>query len=78
VALRQVSVGYNLSPQICKPMHFNSLRLSITARNLCYIWKDAKDGVNPEGLANNNASSFFEYGGLPFQRNIGATLNASF
>ena len=78
VAVRQVSIGYNLSPQVCKPLHVNTLRFSVTGRNLFYIWKDAKDGVNPEGLNNNNASSFFEYGGLPFQRNLGATLNASF
>ena len=78
IVLRQVSLGYNLPASLVKPIHFNSLRLSVTARNLFYIWKTAKDGINPEGLYNNQAAAFAEGGGLPFVRSMGATLNASF
>jgi iron complex outermembrane receptor protein len=78
VAMRQVSLGYNLPSSIVKPMHFNGLRVTVTGRNLFYIWKNAKDGVNPEGLYNNQAGAFAEGGGLPFIRSYGATINASF
>jgi iron complex outermembrane receptor protein len=78
VALRQVTIGYNLPMSVVKPIHFQSLRVSVTGRNLIYIWKDAKDGVNPEGLYNNQASSFAEGGGLPLIRSMGASINASF
>ena len=78
VAMRQVSIGYNLPASLVKPMHFTGLRLTLTGRNLFYIWKNAKDGINPEGLYNNQAASFAEGGGLPFIRSMGATLNASF
>jgi iron complex outermembrane receptor protein len=78
VALRQVSLGYNLPGKWVKPTHFQSLRLTLTGRNIIYIWKNTKDGINPEGLYNNQASAFAEGGGLPFIRSYGATLNASF
>jgi iron complex outermembrane recepter protein len=78
VALRQVSVGYSLPASIYKKVHLSGLKFSLTGRNLFYIWKNAKDGINPEGLYNNQASSFAEGGGLPLIRSMGATLNASF
>jgi len=56
----------------------NGLKISLTGRNLIYIWKNAKDGVNPEGIYNNQAGAFAEGGGLPLIRSMGATLNASF
>ena len=78
VAMRQVSLGYNLPTSLIRPIHFNALRVSVTGRNLFYIWKNAKDGVNPEGLYNNQAAAFAEGGGLPLIRSYGATINASF
>ena len=78
VALRQVAIGYNLPASIYKKIHMNGLKISLTGRNLIYIWKNAKDGVNPEGLYNNQAGAFAEGGGLPLIRSMGATLNASF
>jgi iron complex outermembrane recepter protein len=78
VALRQVSLGYNLPQSVLKPLHLNALRFTLTGRNIIYIWKNAKDGINPEGLYNNQASAFAEGGGLPLIRSYGATLNASF
>lgn len=78
VALRQVSIGYNLPASLVRPLHLTGLRFTLTGRNLVYLYRDAKDGVNPEGLYNNQAASFAEGGGLPFIRSLGATLNASF
>lgn len=78
IAVRQVSLGYNLPSSLVRPLHFNGLRLTVTGRNLFYIWKTARDGINPEGLYNNQAAAFAEGGGLPFIRSYGATLNASF
>jgi iron complex outermembrane receptor protein len=78
IALRQVTVGYNLSPTLIKPLHLQGLRVSLTGRNLTYLWRTAKDGINPEGLYNNQAASFAEGGGLPFIRSMGASVNASF
>lgn len=78
VALREVSVGYNLPRSISSKMRFNNLRLNLIGRNLTYIWKNAKGGINPEGLSSNNPAAFAEYGGLPYIRNLGVSLNADF
>jgi len=79
VALRQVSIGYNIPVKsFNKKVPVTSLRVSITGRNLMYLYKTAKDGVNPEGLYSNRAAAFMEYGGLPMIRSLGATINASF
>jgi iron complex outermembrane receptor protein len=78
VAVRQVSVGYNLPSRLTKKISMNSLRVSLIGRNLGYLHKTAKDGINPEGTYNNNASGFAEYGGLPYIRSLGFSVNADF
>ena len=78
VAVRQISVGYNMPQSITKKMNLNSLRISLTGRNLGYLYKTAKDGINPEGLYNNNSAGFAEYGGLPYIRSLGFSISAGF
>jgi iron complex outermembrane receptor protein len=78
VAVREVSIGYNLPASIYKKISFNSLRVSVTGRNLGYLYKTAKDGINPEGLYNNNSAGFAEYGGLPYIRSYGFSVKAGF
>jgi iron complex outermembrane receptor protein len=78
VAVREVSVGYNLPASIYKKISFSSLRVSVTGRNLGYLYKTAKDGINPEGFYNNNSAGFAEYGGLPYIRSLGFSVKAGF
>jgi len=78
VAVREVSVGYDLPSSIYKKAKFSSLRLTVTGRNLGYLYKTAKDGINPEGLYNNNSAGFAEYGGLPYTRSLGFSVKAGF
>jgi iron complex outermembrane receptor protein len=54
------------------------MRLSLVGRNLGYLYRTAKDGINPQSLMSNRAGEFAEYGGLPFSRNIGVTVNVGF
>jgi iron complex outermembrane receptor protein len=78
VAVRQVSFGYTLPSKFAKKISVNSLRVSLIGRNLGYLYKTAKDGINPEGGYNNNAAGFAEYGGLPYIRSLGFSINAGF
>ncbi|HET7899502.1 MAG TPA: hypothetical protein VFL47_17565, partial [Flavisolibacter sp.] len=78
VALREVSVGYNLPSSIVNKIRFTSLRVSLIGRNLGYLYKTAKDGINPEGIYTNRASGFAEYGGWPYVRSLGFNVNATF
>jgi iron complex outermembrane receptor protein len=78
VSLREISAGYNFSSTFAKKIRFQSLRLSGVIRNFIYLYKTAPDGINPEGIYTNRAAGFMEYGGFPYVRSYGVTLNASF
>lgn len=78
VSLREVSLGYNVPASFANKIKLQSLRLSVVGRNLGYLYMTTKEGINPEGLKSNNAGEFSEYGGLPFTRQIGFTVNAGF
>lgn len=78
VALREVSIGYNLPKKWANKAHMNSLRLNLVGRNLGYLYTTTKDGVNPESLLSNRPGEFAEYGGLPYIRSYGVTVNAGF
>ena len=78
VAVREVSLGYNLPSSLTNKFRFNSLRVSLTGRNLGYLYKTANDGINPEGIFTNRAAGFAEYGGWPYVRSLGFNINATF
>ena len=78
VAVREISLGYNLPKKWAGKAHMNSLRVNVVARNLGYLYTTTKDGVNPEGLLSNRPGEFAEYGGLPYVRSLGVTVNAGF
>jgi len=75
VSLREVSIGYNVPASLLTKAKIQSLRVSLVGRNLTYLYHTAKDGINPEGLYSNRAGEFMEYGGLPFSRNLGVSVN---
>lgn len=78
VALREISIGYNLPASIYKKISMTGLRFSLIGRNLGYLYKTLPDDINPEGYYTNRAAGFAEYGGLPFTRSLGFSLNATF
>jgi iron complex outermembrane receptor protein len=78
VAVREVSVGYTLPSKLIQNLKINSLRLALTGRNLGYLYKTAKDGINPEGVFSNRAGAFAEYGGWPYVRSLGFNIQAGF
>lgn len=75
VSLREISIGYNVPASLLNKAKIQTLRVSLVGRNLGYLYKTAKDGVNPEGLYSNRAGEFMEYGGLPLTRNVGVSVN---
>ncbi|MPR34690.1 SusC/RagA family TonB-linked outer membrane protein [Cytophagaceae bacterium SJW1-29] len=75
VSLREVSVGYNVPASLLAKAKVQSMRVSLVGRNLIYLYRTAKDGINPEGLYSNRAGEFMEYGGLPFTRNLGVSVS---
>lgn len=78
VSLREVSVGYNFPASLISKAKLQNLRLSVTGRNLAYLYRTLPLGLNPESLKSNEAGEFSEYGGLPFTRTMGVSLTAGF
>ncbi|WP_290792658.1 SusC/RagA family TonB-linked outer membrane protein [Flavihumibacter sp. UBA7668] len=78
VAVREVSIGYNLPKSLVNKVKMNSLRVGITGRNLGYLYTTTKDGINPESIYSNRAAAFAEYGGYPWVRSLGFNVNATF
>ncbi|WP_293312029.1 SusC/RagA family TonB-linked outer membrane protein [Pedobacter sp. UBA5917] len=77
VALREVSLGYTLPKKFTDKINFKQVNLSVTARNLMYIYNSLPDHLNPEGLFSNSAGSFAEYGGMPYVRTFAFSLRAA-
>lgn len=75
VAVREASISYEVPSSVLNRFKVQSLRVSLVGRNLGYLYRTAKDGINPQGLLSNRAGEFAEYGGLPFSRNIGVSVN---
>ncbi len=78
VALREVTVGYTVPSKYLSKLKINTLSLNLTGRNIAYLYKTAKDGINPESIFSNRAGAFAEYGGWPLVRSLGFNIRASF
>lgn len=78
VAVREVSVGYELPKALANKIAMQRLRLNLIGRNLFYLYNTAPDDINPESVFSSRAGSFAEYGGMPWVRQFAISLNASF
>lgn len=78
VALREVSLGYNLPQRFSSRLRMNNLRVSAVGRNLAYLYNTSKDNIHPESVFSSRAGAFAEYGGVPYVRSIGVSVNAAF
>jgi TonB-linked SusC/RagA family outer membrane protein len=81
VSLREVSLGYNVG-RLLKKTVFKTLKLSMVARNLLYIYRDPKFklmGISPEAAFGPfTVAQGFESPGTPSTRSIGLNLSVSF
>ncbi len=78
VSLREVSLAYNVPASFISKVKLQSLRLSVTGRNLAYLYRSLPINLNPEGLKSNASGEFSEYGGLPMIRQMGFSVTAGF
>jgi iron complex outermembrane receptor protein len=78
VAVREVSVGYELPKTMAKKLAMQRLRLNVTGRNLFYLYNTTPDHINPESVFSSRAGAFAEYGGMPWVRQFAVSLNAGF
>jgi iron complex outermembrane receptor protein len=77
VALREVSVGYNIPKKYLDKIRFNRVNVGIVARNLTYIYNSLPDHIHPESLFSNAPGAFAEYGGAPYTRTFALSIKGS-
>lgn len=79
IRLREVSLSYNLPQSLLQKVDFvKSVRLSLIARNLLYVYRDAP--FDPEMVLSTttNSTSNVDNFSIPMSRNIGFSLNINF
>ncbi|WP_343701196.1 SusC/RagA family TonB-linked outer membrane protein [Chitinophaga sp.] len=81
VALREVTVGYNIGKHFRQNFFLKSAKLSAVCRNVLYLYqnKEIKEmGANPEGgFGPFTVAQGFESTGVPVTRNFGVNLSFS-
>lgn len=79
VKMREISLAYTLPQRLLnKAKVFQNLTLSITGRDLFYIYTTLPDKINPEGIMGSGNAQGFEWASFPGTRSWVFGLSASF
>jgi iron complex outermembrane receptor protein len=79
IMLREITIGYNLpSTLLQKVKAIKSARVSVTGRNLGYLYNALPGGQNPESLQSNDPWNPYITGGVPFARTYAVALSVRF
>jgi TonB-linked SusC/RagA family outer membrane protein len=79
IKLRELSLGFNLDPQLLHKTPFKAVKIAVIARNPAMIWQKAPKGLEPSELSYGSGSiSWLEKGEFQTVRSYGVRLNLSF
>ncbi len=79
IKMREMSLAYTIPAQwIQKTKLIQNLTLSVTGRDLFYLYKTLPDNINPEGIMGSGNAQGFEWAANPGTRSFIFSLNAGF
>ncbi|MCX6270909.1 MAG: SusC/RagA family TonB-linked outer membrane protein [Bacteroidetes bacterium] len=79
VKMREISLSYTFPPKILtKQKVVQSLTVSLTGRDLFYIYTTLPDKINPEGLMGSGNAQGFEWASYPGTRSVIFSVSANF
>ena len=78
IALREVSLSYNVPSSFAKKLGANSLNITASGRNLGYLLNSLPDNMNPESVRGTSASQFMIRSVSPYVASYTLTINATF
>jgi TonB-linked SusC/RagA family outer membrane protein len=79
VALRNLTIGYNMSKDTIEKFGLSSLRLYATGQNLMYLTASDYTGFNPESINDTSGTTYgYQRAGSPIFRTISLGLNVEF
>ena len=79
IKMRELSLSYDFPKSLIDKLGFiQRAKISLIGRNLFYIYDNAPDNINPEGLNGSGYNQGIEWGSLPGTRQFGVVLNTGF
>lgn len=78
VALREITLSYQFPKTIASKLGMQKLGLSLSARNLGYLYNSLPNNLNPESGRGNTSSEFRIRGFEPYTANYMMTINVDF
>lgn len=75
IMLREITLGYRLPSALANKAGLRGARISVSARNVGYLYKTLQADQNPESLQSNDPFRPYITGGVPFYRNYSVSLN---
>lgn len=80
IKLRQITLGYQLSPKLLSKLPFTGATISLVARNVFFFQNGLDElGLDPESIYTANGGDVgIEYASLPSTRTFGANVNIKF
>jgi len=78
IALREITLSYNVPTKISSYIGAKTLSLSFTGRNLAYLLNTAPNHENPESVRGTGAAQFRMRSFMPYTASYLFTLNATF
>jgi iron complex outermembrane receptor protein len=71
IKLREVTLSYNFPSRILEKLKvFQNASISVTGRDLFYIYRTLPDNINPEGTLGTGNAQGLEYGSFPMTRSF--------
>lgn len=78
IALREVTLAYRLPAKAASRVNAQSIRVSLTARNLGYLYNSLPNNLHPESLIGTTTSEFRERGFVPYTASFMANITLDF
>jgi iron complex outermembrane receptor protein len=79
IAVRNISVGYNLPRNLAQRIKAQNLYVSLNARNIGYLYNSLPNNLNPESFRGTSSSgTFFERSFTPYTATYTMTLSIDF
>jgi iron complex outermembrane receptor protein len=79
IALRNISIGYNLPRSIAEKIKAQNVYVSFNARNLGYLYNSLPNNLNPESFRGTSSSaSYYERSFTPYTRMYTLSISIDF
>ena len=79
IALRNISIGYNLPKNLAQKMKAQNLYVSLNARNLGYLYNSLPNNLNPESFrGTSSSSSYYERSFTPYTATYTMSVSIDF